>query len=69
MLLRMSENSVSFNDRKINKSSFYKNKRLFKTHDIDVDNTLISKKERYGKKIHLNTLLLMKIMITLVHYV
>ena len=33
----MSENNVTFNDRKINKSYFYKTKRLFKIGDIDAD--------------------------------
>ena len=30
---------------KINKSNFYRNKRLFSIDDIDVDKILISKKE------------------------
>ena len=65
----MSENIITFNDKKINKSNFYRTERLFKIGDIDVDKILISKKELYGKKARLNTLLLLKIMITLVHYV
>ena len=65
----MSENIITFNDKKINKSNFYRTERLFKIGDIDVDKILISKKELYGKKARLNTLLLQKIMITLVHYV
>ena len=39
-----------FGDKKINKSNFYKNKRLFKTDDIDVNKMLVSKKEPYDKK-------------------
>ena len=65
----MTEKTINFNNKKINKSNFYRTKRLFKIDDIDVDKILISKKELYGKKNCLNTLLLMKIMIKLVHYV
>ena len=46
----MSGKSMIFNDKKINKSNFYKNKRLFKIDDIDVNKILASKKEPYGKK-------------------
>ena len=65
----MSENNITFNNKNISKSNFYRTKRLFKIDDIDFDKILISIKELYGKKTRLNTLLLMKIMITLVHYV
>ena len=33
----MSENNLTFNDRKVNKSNFYKTYRLFKIDGIDVD--------------------------------
>ena len=46
----MSENNITFNDRKINKNNFYRDKKLFKIDDIDVDKILISEKETYGKK-------------------
>ena len=39
-----------FDDKKINKSNFYKNKKLFNIYDIHVDKVLISKKEPCGKK-------------------
>ena len=39
---------MNFNKEKINKRIFYRNKRLFKIDDIDVDKILISKKEPYG---------------------
>ena len=65
----MSEKTINFDNKKINKSNFYRTKRLFKTDNIDVDKILISKKEPYGKKRHLNTLLLMKIMFISVLYV
>ena len=40
----MGEKTIKFGDKKVNKISFYKNKKLFKIDDIDVDQTLISKK-------------------------
>ena len=46
----MSGNSINFNDKNINKSSFYKNKKLFSLNDIDVNKILVSKKESYGKR-------------------
>ena len=46
----MSEKTINFDNKKINKSNFYRTKRLFKTDNIDVDKILISKKEPYGKK-------------------
>ena len=46
----MSGKSINFDDKKINKSSFYKNKKLFSLNDIDVNKILVSKKEQYGTK-------------------
>ena len=46
----MSEKSINFDDRKINKSNFHKNKKLFNLHDIDANKILVSKKESYGTK-------------------
>ena len=46
----MSGKNIVFNDKKINKSNFYKNKKLFSIYHIEVDKILISKKEPYGKK-------------------
>ena len=48
--IRMSGKSTNFDDKKINKSSFYKNKELFSLNDIDVNKILVSKKESYGTK-------------------
>ena len=42
--------SINFDDKKINKSNFYKNKKLFDLNDIDVNKILVSKKESYGTK-------------------
>ena len=41
----MSEKSINFDDKKVNKSNLYKNKRLFKVVDIDVKKILVSKKK------------------------
>ena len=39
----MSKKSINFDDKKINKSNFYKNKKLFKIDDIEVNKILVSK--------------------------
>ena len=41
---------MNFDDKKILKSDFYKNKKVFQIDDIDVDQILVSRKEPYGKK-------------------
>ena len=46
----MGEKSTSFDDKKINKSNFYKNKKMFNIYDLDVNKILVSKKESCGKK-------------------
>ena len=46
----MSGKSIHFEDKKINKTNFYKNKNLFNIHDLDVNKILVSKKESYGTK-------------------
>ena len=45
----MSGNSINFNDKKIENSDFYKKKKIFNINDIDANNILVSKKEKYGK--------------------
>ena len=65
----MSVKRINFEDEKINKSNFYKNKKLFNIHDLDVSKILDSKKESYGTKIHLNTSLDTMMMMSLDHYV
>ena len=49
--VRMSGNSRSFDDEKINISDYYKNKnkKIFNKNDIDVNKILVSKKISYGK--------------------
>ena len=46
----MSGKSINFDDKKINKSNFYKNKKVFNIHDLDVDKIFVSKKESYDTK-------------------
>ena len=46
----MSRKSIKFEDKEINKSSFYKNKKPFRAEDIDISKILVTlKKEQYGK--------------------
>ena len=44
----MSGENIVFDDKKINKSNFYKKKKLFNTYDMEADEILIFKKESYG---------------------
>ena len=46
----MSGKSINFEDKKINKSNFYKDKKLFKIEDININKILVSKKESYGRE-------------------
>ena len=39
----MSGKNINFNDKKIKKSHFYKNKKINKIDDIDVNNILVFK--------------------------
>ena len=43
----MSGKNIISDDKKINKSNFYKKEKLFNIYDIDVDKIIISKKESY----------------------
>ena len=65
----MSGKKINFDDKKIKKSEFYKNKKVTSIDDIDVNKILVSKEEPYGTRIHLNTLLDTMIMMLLDHYV
>ena len=42
--------SINFDDKNINKSSFFKNKKLFSLNDMDVNKILVSRKELYDTK-------------------
>ena len=46
----MSVKNINFEGKKIKKSDFYKNKKITKIDDIDVNKILVSKKESYGTK-------------------
>ena len=46
----MSRKSVNFDVKKILKGDFYKNKKVTKIDDIDVNKILVSKEEPYGTK-------------------
>ena len=46
----MSGKSINFDDKKISKSNFCKNKKLFNLNDIDANKILVSKQESYGTK-------------------
>ena len=46
----MSRKNINFDDKKIRKSDFYKNKKLNRIDDIDVNKISVSKKESYGNK-------------------
>ena len=43
----MSGKNINLNDKKIKTSTFYKNKRIYSTDNINVNNILVSKKEPY----------------------
>ena len=44
----MSGQSIIFDDKKIKKSNFYKNKKLFKMDDRDANKIFVSNKEPYA---------------------
>ena len=46
----MSGKNINFDDKKIKRSSFYKNKKINNIEEIDINNILVSKKESYGNK-------------------
>ena len=45
----MSEKTINFGDKKINKKDVYNNKKQFNIEDIDINKILISKPESYDK--------------------
>ena len=67
----MSGKNINFDGKKIQKSDFYKNKKITKIDDIDVNKVLVSKKNHMVQKIHVNTLsdIMIMIMMLLDHYV
>ena len=63
----MEVESINFDGKEVNKSNFYKNKKLFKIDDIEINRILVSKENHIVKKIHLNTSLDI-MMMSLDHY-
>ena len=45
----MNGKNINFDDQKIKKTEFYKNKKIFNIDRFDVNKILVSKKEPYGK--------------------
>ena len=48
--IKVNTKNINFDDKKIFKSDFYKNKKGFQIDNIDVNKILVSKKEPYGIK-------------------
>ena len=46
----MSGKSINFEDKRISKSNFYRKRKPFSIHGLDVNEILVSKKESYGAK-------------------
>ena len=46
----MNRKSVNFGDKKIKKSSFYKNEKIYKIDDINFNKILVSKKKTIWQK-------------------
>ena len=46
----MSGKSIDFDDKKYQKSEYYKNKKLTRIDDVDVNKVLVSKKKPYGTR-------------------
>ena len=51
----MSIKNINFEDKKILKKDFCKNKKVTRIDDIDANKILVSKEEPYDIKIHLNS--------------
>ena len=47
----MSGKYINFEDKKIKKSQFYKNEKIFQVENSDFNKILVSKKESYGIRI------------------
>ena len=65
----MSGKNIIFKNEKINKSNFYKNKKLFNIDDTDVNKYYLLKKNHMVQKVQLNILLDIMMMVSLDHYV
>ena len=65
----MNGKNINFDNKKIQKSKFYKNKKAFQINDVDAIKLLVSEKEPYAQRTHLNTLLDIIVMMLFDHYV
>ena len=65
----MNTKNINFNNKKIERSDFYKNKKAFQIDNNDVNKILVSKKEAYSMKNSLKYFLGILIKILLDHYV
>ena len=45
----MNRKNINFDEKKIKKTEFYQNKKMFNIDDIDVNKILVSEKEPNGK--------------------
>ena len=64
----MSGDNINFDDKKIKKSEFYKNKKVNSIYDIDVNKILVPKKEPYGTKNSFKYFMDTMMMMLLDHY-
>ena len=46
----MIKRTVNFEDKNVNKKTFYKNKKPYDVYHIDTEKIFVSKKKSYGKK-------------------
>ena len=67
--MRMSGKNINFDDKKIKKSNFYKNKKINIIEDICINKILVSKKEPYGAKNSFKYFIDIMIMMLLDRYV
>ena len=44
----MNGKGINFDDKKIKRSDFYKNKKVFQIDNIEANKTLVSKEKLYG---------------------
>ena len=51
--IEMNRSSINFNNEKINKSDFFKNKKIFHIDNIDANKILVSKNKHMVNIIHL----------------
>ena len=55
--IKMEQKVLIFQKQYINKNAFHKNKTAINIDKVEIRRIVLSKKESYGKKFHLNVLL------------